>query len=232
MNQYETANLRVLQFRSGIDFATDDPIAHQMANYAYAVANPQTGQALVVDPAYAPNELVGALASEGYDLAGVLVTHHHADHIGGSIFGQQLDGLVELLAKHDVPVHVQRDEVSWIARALGRTIDALVAHDDGDLVDVGGESITLLHTPGHTPGSQCIAVNDQLLTGDTLFLQGCGRTDLPGGDADLLVQSLRRITSLPGDTVVLPGHAYAEPSALLNHVRLTNEALQTDQFRG
>lgn len=228
MHRYQSARLRILQFQSGIDFAVDDPIAHQMANYAYAVANPETSEAMLVDPAYAPLELVAALDREGLSLVGALVTHYHGDHIGGSIFGQQLDGLVELLAKYDVPVHVQADEVPWIERALGRSIDALVAHDDASVVDVGGIPITLLHTPGHTPGSQCIAVDDQLLTGDTLFLQGCGRTDLPGGDPELLTRSLQRITALDSATVVLPGHAYAEPSALLDHVRRTNHALQPE----
>ena len=88
-----------------------------------------------------------------------------------------------LLERVDCPVHVQRDEVPWVPRTTGLAETELVAHDPGDVVTVGAVEIELVHTPGHTPGSQCFLVDGRLVSGDTLFLDGCGRTDLPGSDA-------------------------------------------------
>ena len=105
----------------------------------------------------------------------------------------------------------------------GRAGD-LVLHEGGDVVDVGSVPITLLHTPGHTPGSQCFLVDGRLVAGDTLFLEGCGRTDLPGGDPAALYESLTtRLSRVPDDTVLYPGHLYsADPSATMGDTRATN----------
>ncbi|MDQ6783822.1 MAG: MBL fold metallo-hydrolase, partial [Actinomycetota bacterium] len=100
-------------------------------------------------------------------------------------------------------------------------------HDSGDKVSVGAVDVELLHTPGHTPGSQCFLVDGMLVSGDTLFLQGCGRTDLPGSDPAAMYQSLRALASLPDDVVVYPGHRYSPTaSELMASVRSTNMALR------
>jgi glyoxylase-like metal-dependent hydrolase (beta-lactamase superfamily II) len=99
-----------------------------------------------------------------------------------------------------------------VAQVTGASPGDLVAHDSGDLVEVGGLRIQLLHTPGHTPGSQCFLVDGMLISGDTLFLDGCGRTDFPGSDPGAMYDSLQRLASLPKDTVVFPGHRYSLPS--------------------
>ena len=113
----------------------------------------------------------------------------------------------------DVPVHVQESEVEWVTRCTGVGADALVAHRSGDQVRAGDVAVTLIHTPGHTPGSQCLLVDGRLLSGDTLFLEGCGRTDL-------------RLSAIADDTVLYPGHFYAaEPSAAMGEVRATNFVL-------
>jgi hydroxyacylglutathione hydrolase len=92
--------------------------------------------------------------------------------------------------------------------------------------------VELLHTPGHTPGSQCFRVADALVSGDTLFLQGCGRVDLPGGDPDEMYRTLsERLSTLPDDLVLLPGHAYGGESAPLGHVRKTNPSLQATSLQ-
>ena len=101
-----------------------------------------------------------------------------------------------------------------------------MAHASDDVVRVGEIPIRLLHTPGHTPGSQCFLVDGRLVAGDTLFLQGCGRTDLPGSDPDAMYDSLERLAKLPDDTVVYPGHLYSpEPSASLGETKLRNPVL-------
>jgi len=214
------------QLLAGRDFATDDTLAQTMRNQAYVVGDAGTGEVLVVDPAYDIAGLLGWLAQERLKLVGVIATHYHADHVGGEILGERIEGLAELLEKVDVPVHVHKDEVAWVAEMTGAPVSALVAHSDDDVVEAGNVFVRLLHTPGHSPGSQCLLVDDNLLTGDTLFIEGCGRMDLPGADAADMYTSLRRLVSLPGRLKIWPGHHYAlEPWSLLEVVRSTNRVL-------
>lgn len=211
------------QLLSGRDYAVGDPVATQMRNFAYLIGDRETREAVVVDPAYAVDDLLRVLDDDGMRLTGVLATHHHPDHVGGDFMGFSLPGLADLLARHQVPVHVSRDESEWVRRTTGVSETDLVAHDHDDRLDVGAIGIRLLHTPGHTPGSQCFLLDGRLIAGDTLFLDGCGRTDFPGGDADAMYRSLRWLADLPGDPVVYPGHLYsAEPSAALSEVRERN----------
>jgi glyoxylase-like metal-dependent hydrolase (beta-lactamase superfamily II) len=215
------------QLLSGRDFARTDPVARQMVNFAYVLGDRATGDAVVVDPAYAPGELIDAIEADGMRLTGVLVTHYHADHAGGSLFGHDIAGLQQLLEAAPVPVHVQKSEVPWVVRAAGVGEGDLVAHDPDDRVQVGGLEIRLIHTPGHTPGSQCFLADGRLVAGDTLFLEGCGRTDLPGSDPAAMYESLQlRLSRLPESTVVYPGHLYsAEPYADLAEVKRWNPVL-------
>ena len=211
------------QLLSGRDFAQGDGIAAQMRNFAYLIGDRQTGDCVVVDPAYAAGDLVDALEADGLHLSGVLVTHHHPDHVGGSMMGFELKGLAELLERVSVPVHVNSQEAQFVSRITGIPMSDLTSHEHGDKVSVGAIDIELLHTPGHTPGSQCFLLDGRLVAGDTLFLEGCGRTDFPGGDSDEIFRSLQKIAQLPGDPTVFPGHWYSlEPSASLSEVKRSN----------
>jgi glyoxylase-like metal-dependent hydrolase (beta-lactamase superfamily II) len=200
------------QLLSGRDFAIGDPLATQMVNFSYLIGDRDHGSALVVDPAYGVGDLLDLAGADGMTVVGALVTHHHADHVGGSMMGHQVEGLAELLTREPVPVHAHRDEAAFVARVTGLEAGDVVAHESGDRVSVGAVEVELLHTPGHTPGSQCFLVEGMLVAGDTLFLEGCGRTDLPGSDPDAMYESLRRLASLPDSTVVYPGHRYSVPS--------------------
>ena len=117
-----------------------------------------------------------------------------------------------------------REEVPWITRVTDVAETDLVPHVSGDTVLAGAIPIELIHTPGHTPGSQCFYVADRLVSGDTLFLQGCGRTDLPGGDPAALYESLTtKLAKVPDHAVLFPGHLYSpEPSAAMGDTRATN----------
>ncbi len=211
------------QLLSGRDFAPDDVIAQQMRNFAYLIGDRETRQAVVVDPAYAAGDLLDALEADDMTLSGVLVTHHHPDHVGGSMMGFELKGLAELLERVSVPVHVNTHEAQWVSRVTGIPMSDLTPHENGDRVDVGDIEIELLHTPGHTPGSQCFLLDGRLVAGDTLFLDGCGRTDFPGGDTDEMFRSLQKLAALRGDPTVFPGHWYSiEPSASLSEVKRSN----------
>ncbi len=212
------------QLLSGRDFATDDLIAQQMVNFAYLIGDNETKEAVIVDPAYDVAGLISILEADGMTLTGVLGTHYHADHIGGNMMGYRINGITDLVERVDVPVHVQAPETEFVTKTTGLSTDQLVGHQSGDRVRVGQVEIELIHTPGHTPGSQCFLVEDHLVSGDTLFLDGCGRTDLPGGDAEELYHSLTtRLAKVPDDAVLFPGHLYSpQPSRSMGETRSLN----------
>jgi glyoxylase-like metal-dependent hydrolase (beta-lactamase superfamily II) len=214
------------QLLSGRDFARQDPVARSMVNFAYAIGDRETGEALLVDPAYATGELLDALAADDMRVVGVLATHYHPDHVGGEMMGHRIEGIAALLEQADVPIHVQSAELPWVERTTGVT-DSLQAHEPGDVVMVGEVAVTLVHTPGHTPGSQCFLVEGCLVSGDTLFLDGCGRTDLPGSDPMAMYETLTtRLSKIPDETILFPGHLYsAEPSQSMGATRRDNWVL-------
>jgi glyoxylase-like metal-dependent hydrolase (beta-lactamase superfamily II) len=223
MTASDTDSFYFRQLLSGRDFATNDPVARQMVNFAYLVGDRSTGECLVVDPAYAVDELVAAAAEDGMRITGVLASHYHPDHVGGSMMGHTIEGIVALLETHHIPIHANEHEVPWIARTTGVSESDLVGHSAGDTVMVGSIGVTCVHTPGHTPGSQCFLVNGALISGDTLFLEGCGRTDLPGSDVGAMWSSLQTLAALPDDTIVFPGHQYsAPPAAYMGEVKSHN----------
>lgn len=223
---FDDGRLYFRQLLAGRDFAVGDALAAQMVNFVYAVGDRRAGECLLVDPAWAVGDLLDAVAADGMAVVGVVASHYHPDHIGGSMLGPQIEGVPALLERLDVPVHVQAEEAPWVTRTIGVTTDQLTTHATGDVVTVGAVEVQLLHTPGHTPGSQCLLVEGRLLSGDTLFLDGCGRTDLPGSDAGAMYDSLQRLAALPAGTVVYPGHRYSAAS------RATMEAIgqQNDVF--
>jgi glyoxylase-like metal-dependent hydrolase (beta-lactamase superfamily II) len=215
------------QLLSGRDFARDDLLARQMVNFAYLIGDRVTHEALIVDPAYGVGELVDAAEGDGMTVVGALATHFHPDHVGGTLMGHTIEGVPELLARTAVPVHANRHEAALICRVTGASPDEVVGHDSGDKVTVGAIDVELLHTPGHTPGSQCFLLDGMLVSGDTLFLEGCGRTDLPGSDPAAMYRSLRHLASLPDHVVVYPGHRYSAPaSEPMSAVRSMNVALR------
>ena len=167
------------QLLSGRDFAQDDQIARQMRNFCYLVGDVETRQVVVVDPAYNVDDLVALAESDDMEIVGALATHYHADHIGGTMMGFKLKGISELLNIVQVPVHVQAAEAEFVRKVTDVTDDDLVIHEGSDTLMVGDIPVELIHTPGHTPGSQTFLVDNHFLGGDTLFIDGCGRTDLP-----------------------------------------------------
>jgi glyoxylase-like metal-dependent hydrolase (beta-lactamase superfamily II) len=146
------------------------------------------------------------------------------------MMGYRIEGITDLLDQAQVPVHVQRDEAQWVVRATGVGEGDLVAHTSGDVVAIGAVEVELVHTPGHTPGSQCFFVAGRLVSGDTLFLEGCGRTDLPGGDAEQMYESIRtRLARFDDDTVLYPGHRYSpESCATMGAIRQRNYVFRPD----
>lgn len=221
------AALYLRQLRAGVDFGLGQPVAMQMQNLIYLVGDRDTGECLVVDPAWDVSDLLRVAESDEMRITGALVTHYHPDHVGGSMFGLEVEGLPTLMTSNPCKVHVHRLEGDGVKTVTGLSESDLIRHDSGDKVRVGDVEVELLHTPGHTPGSQCFRLPDALIAGDTLFLQGCGRVDLPGGDRDEMYHTLtQRLSSLPDDLILLPGHDYGGRHAPLARVRATNSYLQ------
>ena len=202
-------NLYFRQLLAGRQVATRDPIASQMANFMYLLGDPVSREALVVDPAWDVTSLLDLAAEDGYRVVGALVTHYHPDHVGGDLFGTQIQGLARLLEQNPVPIHVNKHEADGLKVVTGVSDSDLRRVDDGDRLELGSLEIRFLHTPGHTPGSQCFLIGNRLVAGDTLFVQGCGRVDLPGGDPEAMYHTLTgKLAKLPPDTVLYPGHHY------------------------
>ncbi len=197
------------QLLCGRQVAVDHPVAGQMANFMYLVGDPASREAVVVDPAWDVDGLVDLAEADGYRIAGALVTHYHPDHVGGDLFGLSVEGLGCLLARASVPIYVNKHEAAGLKVVSGISDGDMRKVDGGDELALGGVKIRFLHTPGHTPGSQCFLIGDRLVAGDTLFVRGCGRVDLPGGDPDALYESLtQKLAKLPPGTVLYPGHHY------------------------
>lgn len=186
-----------------------------MQNFAYLIGSVSTRECLLVDPAWAVDALVDRAEADGMRVAGALVTHYHQDHVGGRIFGMEIEGLARLMARAPSPVHVNAHEADGVRKVTGLSESDLVRHAGGDALALGGVTVRLLHTPGHTPGSQCFYVEEsgaagKLVSGDTLFLGSCGRVDLPGSDPAQMYDSLHnKLKKLPDDTLLYPGHHYA-----------------------
>jgi len=176
-----------------------------MQNFVYLIGDPTARECVVVDPAWDIDAIVDVARADDMRLVGALVTHTHQDHVGGHLFGHDIPGVTDLLAQAPMKVYVHAAEREFL-KGLGSD---LVPVAGGETLRVGAVGITVVHTPGHTPGSQCFLVDGRLISGDTLFIRSCGRTDLPGSDPTEMYYSLtQRLAALPDETVVFPGHDY------------------------
>ncbi len=170
-----------------------------MDNFIYLIEDQNSRRCAVVDPAWNPERIIAHAREHGLTISDILLTHSHFDHI---------NGVEKLLADSDAQIHLLKAEAKfWGGYPPGN----ITLHHGGDTIKLGDTSIDILHTPGHTPGSACYRLGNDLLTGDTLFVFGCGRCDLPGGDPNVMYDTLRRLKQeLPPQTLIHPGHNYAE----------------------
>ncbi|MFP6664980.1 MAG: MBL fold metallo-hydrolase [Deltaproteobacteria bacterium] len=181
-----------------------------MQNFAYLIGDSETHECVVVDAAWDIDAIAGIAAADDMKITAGLVTHFHPDHMGGSMMGMEITGAAELIASQSVKIHLHKSEVPYAHQVAQLSDSDLVATEGGDKLQVGDIEITFLHTPGHTPGSQCFLVDGHIVSGDTLFIGACGRVDLPGSNPEDLYRSLNdTLKKLPEPTILFPGHNYA-----------------------
>lgn len=199
-----------------------------MANYVYLVGDPETRECAVVDAAWDLDAIVETAEAEGYRITHDLVTHFHPDHLGGDLMGHRIIGAAELTARVPAKVVIHKAELPFVHRLTGLSASDVTAVEGGDEIRIGSLPIRLLHTPGHTPGSQCFLVGGSVVSGDTLFIGSCGRVDLPGSSAEDMYRSLTGVlAALPDETLLLPGHAYADrPTSTIGEEKRTNVMLR------
>jgi len=182
-----------------------------MQNFAYVVADPITRDAAVIDPAWEIDRIIDLIEQDDLRLKAALITHFHPDHLGGDLMGHHIQGAAELLQRDlQIKVHMHKSEVDFAGRIAGLSRSDIVGTDGTEELQLGNISVRFIHTPGHTPGSQCFLIDGRLVSGDTLFIGACGRVDLPGSDAAQMYDSLvNKLKRLPEETVLYPGHNYA-----------------------
>jgi len=196
-----------------------------MQNFVYLIGSMETRKVAVVDAAWEIDEILRLAAQDDMEITHAFVTHTHPDHVGGRFAGVEIEGVAELLGKCKAKVVVHKAEAESLE---GLSPSDVIKAESGDKIDVGGIEIQLLHTPGHTPGSQCFLVNNRIVSGDTLFIGSCGRVDLPGSDPEQMYYSLtQKLKALPDDTILFPGHNYSDtPTSTIGEQKQSNPYFQ------
>ena len=188
-----------------------------MQNFSYLLGDTETRKIAVIDPGWEANRIAEEARKADMTMTAILLTHTHFDHI---------KALGDLLQFIQVPVYVHRLEAGNL-----KGIEC-IATDDGTVIPVGNVKVRCHHTPGHSPGGQCFEVGAEhappvLITGDTLFVNACGRIDLPGSDPQAMTLSLRKLATFPPVTVIYPGHDYGPtPTSTIGEQLKTNPFLK------
>ncbi len=213
------------------DLYLEQLLVGPMDNFIYLVGSKSTREVAIIDPAWDIDALLTHIKEKDLKLTSVLVTHYHPDHIGGGMGGHSIEGIAELLEKDPVKIFVHKLEAEGVKKVTGVSDIDLNIVESGDHLTIGENDIEFLHTPGHTPGSQCFKVNNNLVSGDTLFVQGCGRVDLPGSNSEDMFHSLQKLSALPNETILYPGHNYsAEPYESMERVKEINTYLRIEDL--
>ena len=213
------------------DLYLEQLLVGPMDNFIYLIGSKSTREVAIIDPAWDIDALLNHIQEKELKLASVLVTHYHPDHIGGGMGGHSIEGIAELLEKDPVKIFVHKLEAEGVKKVTGVSDIDLNIVESGDHLTIGENDIEFLHTPGHTPGSQCFKVNNNLVSGDTLFVQGCGRVDLPGSNSEDMFHSLQKLSALPNETILYPGHNYsAEPYESMERVKEINTYLRIEDL--
>lgn len=197
----------------------------RMANFCYMLGDEETKTCAVIDPSFDAKKILDAVKYAGYAISHVINTHGHSDHTSANA------GIIEATG---ATLCIHRADSGQVLKLLNRTFSRILGGkgspkadcilEDGDTIEIGKTRLSVIHTPGHTPGSICILADGNLFTGDTLFVGAVGRTDLPGGSTRTLLASIReKLYTLPETTRVWPGHDYGEsPTSTIGREKTSN----------
>jgi len=187
-------------------------IVGSMSVCCYILACESTGQGMIIDPGGDEDAILAACAKQGITVVAIVNTHGHPDHVCGNAGIKQATGAPIIMHTEDNAFFnkpLARQYFSMLGLAMSPPADRTVM--DGDSITAGTVSLTVIHTPGHTPGGICLYSAPHLFSGDTLFAGGeCGRTDLPGGSDEEMSRSLARLARLPDNTRIYSGHNYSD----------------------
>ncbi len=193
--------------------------------FCYLVSCPGTKEALVIDPAGDENYIVERINRKGLHLKYILNTHGHPDHTGGNSRVKELTGAMIIMHEEDDKLfNSPEGRTHAVQMGFPPSPDADLHVKDNDDIVIGDCKIKVIHTPGHSRGGICLYADGNLFTGDTMFVGAIGRTDLPGGDYNQYISSIKnKLLTLPDDTVVWPGHDYGmSPSSTIGREKMTN----------
>ncbi len=200
-------------------------IVGRMAVFCYIVSCPDTKEALVIDPGGNEEDIVEKIKEKGLTLKYIVNTHVHGDHTTGNAKLKKLTGAKLIVHELDNQF-LENGIMSEMSKAMGFTPSppADITVKDGEQIKIGNLSIDVIHTPGHSPGGICLLCKGNLFTGDTLFVGGIGRTDLPGASHSQFMKSIKeKLLNLPDETIVWPGHDYGpSPSSTIGLEKRSN----------
>jgi glyoxylase-like metal-dependent hydrolase (beta-lactamase superfamily II) len=195
-----------------------------MAIFAYIVGDLESGEGLVIDPAANCSGIIKMAEQNNINIKYIVNTHGHVDHISGNTEMKKKTGAQIIIHKDDAKLLVFTPPMVFKMFGAEQSPPADITVNDGDLITVGGISLKVIHTPGHSPGGMSLYTKGYVFTGDTLFVEAVGRTDLPGGSWPVMHRSItERLCTLPDDTKVLPGHNYGRmPTSTIGHEKMNN----------
>ena len=190
-----------------------------MQNLVYVISDTKTNYSAIVDPAWDLKEVYSYISKNNLKLKNILLTHSHNDHV---------NAIDEILLKFDLNIYLNhKEKIFW-----NKSYDNFEINYGGDIIKLGSTEIKSIHTPGHTPGSTCYQIGNNLIAGDTLFVFGCGRCDLHGGDPEEMFMTLKNLkSSLDEKTIILPGHDYSvKRSSTMNEQKSGNPFFHFDSL--
>jgi glyoxylase-like metal-dependent hydrolase (beta-lactamase superfamily II) len=200
----------------------------QMAVFAYLVGDTITGDAMVIDPADNVKDIIAEAQNSNLKINYIVNTHGHVDHIGGNAEMKKLTGAQIIIHESDAIMLTSTPAMMLKMFGVKQSPPADILVKDGDVISVGNIEIKVISTPGHSPGGICLYTPGFVFTGDTLFVEAVGRTDLPGGSWNIMYSSIqKRLFTLPDETKVMPGHNYGRtPTSTISHEKKYNPSVQ------